>query len=530
MAMPKNRTRVRHLTALLLKQEFKKPEDCLKDVAGVQKVELSSNLPYAADFYLQSKRARSPPWMEFLERIVTKKLPTLKNENVCGVFFVRLKKRIIVFTQGYGRNLLRADCFERDFGLKVVLNSVDPAQLRSVDARTVEDLTTQTRKQLSRNSPLDAFALNLNQDILRVIAGKPKSEEFAKLIVGSDSLSLSAKVEVEQLGAKCEELLAAYESQEYKKHFPWFDHLRSVRDKALIEELDHRLIEKILAGPSDGLHLAAPEVIDLHESPGLSFSTETDPTPRHELLMEDYLKTKEAGAVSVAELKRDHVQVHYSAADAAVSKWSVYDSIVFEAEEKGEVFVLSGGAWFRVAKNFADDVRRRVGNIKRSKLVLPAAKSTDREEDYNIEAARVGKFILMDKKNSFVTEGKTSIEVCDLLTKDRQFVHVKRKTRSSTLSHLFSQGVVSADAFWMDPGFRTHARNHVLKNHPALKKLIPQERPKPADFEVVFAVITKSNPKWPHSLPFFSQLNLSYAHDRLERMGYRVSLLRIDEV
>ncbi|WP_163865063.1 DUF6119 family protein [Myxococcus eversor] len=528
--MRKKRERVRHLTALLIKGEFKKPEDCFKDLNGVERVGLSPRLTYVADFFLQAKKARSPPWMEFLETFVTTKLPTLRNENVCGVFFVQLKKRIVAFTLGHGRNLLRADCFERDFGLKVVLNSVDPTQLRSVDARKVEDLTTQTRKQLSRNSPLDAFALNLNQDILRVIAGKPKSEAFAKLIVGSDALSLSAKVEVEQLGAKCEELLAAYQSQEYKKHFPWFDHLRTVRDKSMIEELNRKLLEKILAGPADGLHLATPEVIDWSDSPGLSFSTEEDPAPRHDLLMEDYLKTKDGEEVSVAELKRDHVQVHYGAASAPVSKWSVYDSIVFEAEEKGEVFVLSGGDWFRVAKNFADEVRGKIGSIKRSTLVLPAAKSTDREDDYNIMAAKAGKFILMDKKNSYVVEGKTSIEVCDLLTKDGQFVHVKRKTRSSTLSHLFSQGVVSADAFWMDPEFRSHARNHVLKSHPTLKKLIPQERPNPAAFEVVFAVITKSHPKWPHSLPFFSQLNLSYAHDRLERMGYRVSLLRIDEV
>ncbi|NTX56169.1 DUF6119 family protein [Myxococcus sp. CA039A] len=529
MAMQKSRARVRHLTALLIKDEFKKPEDCLKDVSAVEKVELSARLSYSADFYLQAKKARSPPWMEFLETIVAKKLPTLKNQNVCGVFFVRLKKRIVAFTQGHGRNLLRADCFERDFGLKVVLNSVDPTQLRSVDARKVEDLTTQTRKQLSRNSPMDAFALNLNQDILRVIAGKPKSEEFAKLIVGSDSLSLSAKVEVEQLGEKSEELFAAYQSQEYKKHFPWFDHLRSVRDQAVMGELNRRLIEKIQAGSADALHLATPEVIDWSESSGLSFSTEADPTPRHDLLMEDYLKTKDE-TVSVADLKRDHVQVHFGAANAPVSKWSVYDSIVFEAEEKGEVFVLSGGDWFRVAKRFADEVRDRVGTIKKSTLILPAAKSTDREDDYNFNVAKSRGFILMDKKNSYVAEGKTSIEVCDLLTKDRQFVHVKRKTRSSTLSHLFSQGVVSADAFWMDQEFRNHARNHVLKIHPTLKSLIPQERPNPAEFEVVFAVITKSNPKWPHSLPFFSQLNLSYAHDRLERMGYRVSLLRIDEV
>jgi Family of unknown function (DUF6119) len=49
--------------------------------------------------------------------------------------------------------------------------------------------------------------------------------------------------------------------------------------------------------------------------------------------------------------------------------------------------------------------------------------------------------------------GRSSIEICDLLSSEKAFVHVKAKTKSSTLSHLFAQGLNSAQAF-RDRGFR----------------------------------------------------------------------------
>ncbi|MCP3064882.1 TIGR04141 family sporadically distributed protein [Myxococcus sp. K38C18041901] len=525
-----SRKRVRHLTALLIKSEFKSPKDCIKDPASVTQMEVKRGLGFTGEFYVQSKRARSAAWMGFVAQMLEGRLPEPKNDNICAVLFVRVQKRWLVFTQGHGRNLLKVDCFERDFGIKVVLNSVDPKQLRSVDVRSVESLTTQTRKQLSRNSPMTAFALNLHQDIPRVIAGKPIDEEFAKLIAGSDSLSLSAKLEVEDLGAKCEALLTAYQSIAYREHFPWFDQLRAVRDPSVIASLSTTLLETIRSKNYDDLHLAPPDIIDWHESWGFSFSTEAEPAPRHELQMEEYLRTVDEDELSFEKLKRDVVRLHDTRSEVPLSKWSVFDTLVFETELEGKVYVLSGGDWFQVDKKFADGVKAKLGRIPASKLVLPSAGSEQHEDDYNSQVAKTSKnYALMDRRNVFVDGSKTRIEVCDLFTKDCQFVHVKRKTRSATLSHLFAQGVVSADSFWMDPEYRSHTRNQIVKGRPALGALIPDTRPDPSKYEVVFAIITKRKSNWPHSLPFFSQLNLTYAHDRLMRMGYRVSLLRVDE-
>ncbi|MBK9589344.1 MAG: TIGR04141 family sporadically distributed protein [Sphingomonadales bacterium] len=42
--------------------------------------------------------------------------------------------------------------------------------------------------------------------------------------------------------------------------------------------------------------------------------------------------------------------------------------------------------------------------------------------------------------------GHSKIEFCDVITAEKAFLHVKRYSGSAQLSHLFSQGVVSARA------------------------------------------------------------------------------------
>jgi uncharacterized protein (TIGR04141 family) len=52
---------------------------------------------------------------------------------------VEADERIFAPTFGHGRHPLEPQAIEQDVGLKVVLNTVEPTQLKSVDARTVDD-------------------------------------------------------------------------------------------------------------------------------------------------------------------------------------------------------------------------------------------------------------------------------------------------------------------------------------------------------------------------------------------------------
>ena len=71
------------------------------------------------------------------------------------------------------------------------------------------------------------------------------------------------------------------------------------------------------------------------------------------------------------------------------------------------------------------------------------------EKEYNIAVCNEypDRYCLMDRRN--VYQGGSPIEFCDIYSRDKQFIHVKKYNGSSVLSHLFFQGYVSAENFFV---------------------------------------------------------------------------------
>jgi uncharacterized protein (TIGR04141 family) len=90
------------------------------------------------------------------------------------------------------------------------------------------------------------------------------------------------------------------------------------------------------------------------------------------------------------------------------------------------------------------------------------------------------------------------------------------------MSHLFSQGVVSGEAFRSDPDFRKAVNAHLPQG---FQILTPECMPDPAAYQVVFAVV--SDEPADLTLPFFSKVNLKHAATRLQAYGYRTALAKI---
>jgi uncharacterized protein (TIGR04141 family) len=118
------------------------------------------------------------------------------------------------------------------------------------------------------------------------------------------------------------------------------------------------------------------------------------------------------------------------------------------------------------------------------------------------------------------------IEFCDLFTNDRRLIHVKRYGQSSILSHLFMQGLVSADCLLSDAKFRRALNEKLPATHTLTN---PDDRPRPEEFEVAFAIGSKEI--GPLRLPFFRRVTLRNVARSLS-LGYRVALskIRIDKL
>jgi uncharacterized protein (TIGR04141 family) len=131
----------------------------------------------------------------------------------------------------------------------------------------------------------------------------------------------------------------------------------------------------------------------------------------------------------------------------------------------------------------------------------------------------------MDQKTIVHGGGHSKIEFCDILTNDRKLIHVKKYGGSSVLSHLFMQGAVSGELLVADAEFRLKLNRALPRGH---KLPEPRRRPNPADFEVVYAIISAS--RNPLNIPFFSKVSLRSARRRLMSYGYQVTKKKIQIV
>lgn len=525
-ATPSNPT-IQPLNVFLLKTGTRKYEEALEEeeIASLTRYPLKRSLPFRGVLFLSPQRKTPARWLAFLESGARDDLQNLYNASTSGVLFIRSARRMFAFTFGYGRSLLRPSQIERAFGLRVVLNAVDDEGLRSVDTKTVQEMTVHTRRQTSRASRLAEFGVDKEQDLLGFVAGVPRDEGFARMLSGADALQLRAPLEFRELGDKCRAILRAYRSDDYRSRgFEFVDHVRRVTDPAVIEALDRYLAKDLVSRNFEGIHMAPPEIIDWETVDGFSFVKGAD--PKTDLRLESFFdQIRKVDEVTAERLKkRQKVFVHSANAAEPTARWSVYRVLVAERERSGRRYALSGGDWYEIDKGFAQRIRRHVAKIKPARLQLPAAGRDEKEGEYNARVAGRGTYC-MDQKCARV-DGDP-IELCDLyVSRSRQFVHVKRWTASSTLSHLFAQGRVSAEAFLADATFREEARGLLSQQAASLAAHVPTGRPDPTNYRVVFGII-KGGQGWKRSLPFFSQLHLVRSAESIRRLGFDVRLEQI---
>jgi uncharacterized protein (TIGR04141 family) len=444
------------------------------------------------------------------------------------VLFVEASDRLFAFTFGQGRHLLEPEALESDFGLKVVLNTVAPDQLKSVDAKTIDDTTVHTRRDVSRDSSLAAFGLDVSRELLRAVTGRPQDASLGPRLSGADALGLYTRATVPDLPALAERLLQHYLADDYKTYFDFIDFLRPEKSPARVRELERSLLDALERREISDVHLAAPEPLDWLDIDGFKFTSQSDheptqPDPR----ITTYLASRENDQLTLDRLKSDRMLAIRASDGAQQASWPLLGCVVYQAELDNELYVLSAGDWFRINLEFKERVYNDVLQLARLEGLPDADAGTD-EGSYNRKAADALDALCLDKKLIY-DGGPDKMEICDVLTRDGQFIHVKQRGSSSTLSHLFAQGLNSAERLLQDPEFRRHARELIAAEAPAFAEVITETRPSPEAHEIGYAVITRSNRDTPLTLPFFSLVSLRAAARRLHAYGFRVSVAQVNE-
>ncbi|SEQ49051.1 sporadically distributed protein, TIGR04141 family [Pseudomonas sp. NFPP19] len=536
-----NVEKVRTLSIRLLREEFDIAEAFKDEYSpGTGRVQLRRSdwpLVEGGELFVGQLFTSRPSWLGFLEEQAGPQPENLIASGAGGVLFLPTDDRIFAICFGHIHFALNDEAFERQFGLKVTLNSVPRDGLRTLDLATPDAVTFQKRVQASKDSDLQDFGVDVLRDLARVAGGTPSDVSFARFAAGRDTLSITCKLTSETLADKCEQVLAVYRSDTYKQRFPWIDNMQVVRIKETLATLDGHLFEAInslRAGDESELHMAPPEIVDYEEGCLLHYNGfGSSGTDFHSLSIEDY----------VAELNRcefdgtidDIRERHYikaKAPDAEVFKeqWRVYHCFTFEtnlrADDEDRSYVLFAGHWYSVDRNFKRQVEARFQAIPRVDIIGPTECRNERELIANLVEHREDLLCLDQVKINPLGVRYANIEPCDFLSSDKQFIHLKDGHSSGPISHLWSQGVVSAEALVSDADFRKKLRSVVRELRNEAVRLLPaiNGRVVRADYTVVYGVMRKPYKNGELDLPFFSKVSLQAAVDRIDQLDIPVAL------
>ncbi len=502
--------------------------------------------------FLATGRTKRPDWAGYVEELTRRPMPLPRRASVGAVLFLPVDKPhqiVYAATWGAGHFLLPVTRLVPDLGIRTALNLLtaggrgriwDPERIRALRTKTIGPTTLISQIQASRRSSVDTFPIRIDADQLRQVTGVPTDHEtWGQTITGGVSLHVKRPERADDIATTCRQLERVYASHAYRRYYPWFDNVAPVNDPSRRERVLQDLVGRIRAGRLDNITLSPPDLVNWESVDHFEIQTGRDADDSDELSAEALVAFLErhdlADALSVADLS---ARIRINAVDSdgqRIGRWSALQCLTFETSLRQGRYILDEGTLFEVQRRYLESLNDFVDRLPGAGVALPHARRGENEGSYNRRVAtHVADAVLMDKE-TITRPGRTAIEVCDVVLKGRVLLHVKKGTSSASLSHLFSQGVVSADLLHMDPEFGAGIE------HKFASALVGTGAAAPGDFawlwaapfptgtcEVGYAIMTGRAPGRPSDeLPFFSKVNLRQRCEDLRRMGFRYSLTLI---
>lgn len=517
-----------HLSIYLIKESVTEPDKIIENIDSVSKVSIDQ----WSTLYFENSGNYTPKWMSsfFGESITEELKQSVFSAYVSAVLLLKVnvndQDRIVAITFGLGGwHMLVAGCFEERFGLMSTLNMIDSNTLRSIEKNNLSlgPKQKQSKEQVSQEGQISDFGIDIEQDLVRSVSGKCIDEKLGTSITGKDSLHVSVKADVSSVRKLAEEYVKAYESDTYKSNYSWIDYVAEVRDKILISDLETKLNEALESG-NEKIWLAVPDVIEWSDVKGFCFQGD-----RGTLHTDLYLKNlrelfeKQDTDLNVENLKSIKAFAIGASTEKPIATWRVFNCVYAEITDGDEnkLYMLSNGKWFSVDKDFVTQVNRSYSESLTDPVIGVLCNQLENEEEYNIRVSEEEGILCLDRKLVSHGGGHSKIEFCDLFDRENKtLIHVKKYGGSSVLSHLFNQGLVASELLLSDDQFREK-----------LNGILPRDAqfsaaPIASEYQVVFAVISGSSSDL--NIPFFSKVSLKNTKKRLELLGYKVKLHKID--
>lgn len=506
------------LSIYLIKDEYAdKDEKILKGSRSVL-----TELDDLGTVYYAPSITTVPKWLDdfYCGKITNERIYT-SNARVALITRIIVEEDVekaFAITMGYGKNLLENDAVENDFGIKVVLNTISHDNLRKINKTNIGGNQKTSSEQLPLASVIDEFGFDIENDLISAITGLSNDEQITEgMMSGSDLLSLNVEVDITNLKPFLKKVYKKYCSTEYGKNFGWIDHIKRVKDVKLISKLEHRTVELIKEN-SPSIWMAVPEVVEWENIKGFQYMKDK---LEDDIDIVKVIESISKGFTDFNQLKNKTITaISNSDGESQYKAWKANKCLVGEVEVDGKEYCINNGYWYCIDKDFVELVNEAYEAIPISEMTFmdcPPGKVDEKDYTLGFVKTKPDYMICMDRKDIYYGGGRSQIELCDILTADGKYVHIKPYSGSATLSHLFNQSVVSTELVITDKEFLKKANEKIAEVTDKEEFLIKDgQHP-----DVILAIISKEDVDRPN-IPFFSKVALRHTKRRL--MAYNCNL------
>ena len=516
----------------LLKIDFT-PDNALKNEHPLGSPIQATKLPPGSRMYLLDSIPH-PPWWKDYWGVIEQIKQSLKG----AIVFIPNNDRFFALTFGYTYHYLKEHAYEYDFGLRITLNSIDPNALKSTDILNPENSLRQ-RIQSPTGSDITFFNFDRDSSIIRHLAGKVKNEYkgLFSSITGASNLSINIKKTPNEIPDLLSQLLTLYNKDSYKQSFPDIHNIIPLHDPEVIDKLNKELMKAFYERHMK-LVLSIPDITDPDNALNIYFSGAGQ---KQGIIYQDvyidyyreYLANNSKTNITINDLNKHSMNI---CDDDGTPKrsYSIFKSLLFDCQQGNEHFHLCEGIWYQIDNSYLERLKNFLDPYFYDDNSLPKYRH-ESEEDYN--ASITGndvKYICLDRTN-ISPPGQSAVEPCDIYTVDEKsktaiFYHVKLSTRSSTLSHLFNQGLNSIELLRLND----YARNKIkelIKKSTSGKSKNQIEAIDNDNLRVVYVIITKKkNADKSLNLPLFSRISLKRCLNTLKLMKIDAKICFIENL
>lgn len=507
--------------------------------SALQRVVGSAGAPEGAIAYLGTPSERTPRWAEELDALFPG-VAKITNKSNRLVIFLPVSTRWFAICFGYGSGALEWETVEGNFGLRLAARRFQPDDVTEFRSRRIDASARTQSIQVPVGTDLKDMGIELEGEFVRKLSGRLEAQgidDLSGAVVAGDSIAFKAGTDLHAVQTILRQMLASVTDSAAREEFQFVDSLEPLRTSEQISKiLDIRLANEVLEhdleeGTTNGLgkhvlEFAPPDDVRIDEVENIivNFADKSAPMTEFTLAALRSALAEVGVRRGVGFLKGVRLIARGADGGELSQLLPLRNWLIFEAGDASIRYVLTLGRWFRLQEAYTTKLNadlKRIADVS-NYLDLPDTTAEEHEGPYNERAAKERADLLLMDKVYVKTDDGTQVEACDLLHIEGYLIHVKRYNGSQTLSHLFSQGAVSAELLNEDQLMRNDFIRQVTVRDQSFGTASRN-----APTTVTYAIAIRDSYHLPLDLPTFSKVNLRDFAKRLRRMKVRPTLARI---